>query len=463
MTRVGPGEALLQSIERGLDQPARSILAALVSAAECQGLSLFVVGGVLRDLLREPARPGRRAEGAAPRSDLDLAIEGDPGAIVSDVGERLSAGVVLHDRFGTARLRLGGATVDLARTRRERYPRAGALPIVEPAAIEADLGRRDFTLNAMALGLSGSRRGVLLDPYGGAADLERGLIRTLHERSFRDDPTRLIRACRYAARIGGRFAPGTGAEARASLRYLPALSADRFAEAWRRLLRDDAAAGALRRAAALRLTEARQPGWALPARLLRAFAADDVYPEGVHANGGDPDLVHPEGGFWALTGLSAPAEVSARLPRSGSLTREERRALDDGTALRTKRRALGGGGLPNSDAAELLRPHGEASLGAAARLWRGRAGIRAGRALGEWGRVESPIGAGELIALGVPEGSETGIWLRDLRDAVIDGGLPPGRRGAAAARRLVRQRLHSSGFSESARPRRGRDEGRRRQ
>ncbi len=150
----------------------------------------WVVGGVVRDLLRGVAAP----------TDVDVAIEGE----IEPVLERLQgAGVSLeatHSRFGTATALSGGLRIDLSRTRRETYPFPGSLPEVEPAGIDDDLRRRDFTVNAMAIPLTGP--GGLVDPTGGEADLSHGVLRVLHDASFADDPTRAIRAARYASRLG---------------------------------------------------------------------------------------------------------------------------------------------------------------------------------------------------------------------------------------------------------------------
>src|SRR5690606_25329122 len=114
---------------------------------------------------------------------------------------RLGATTAEHERFGTAKVVLEGHEVDLAGARRETYPEPGALPVVEPAdSIEQDLARRDFTINAMALSLDDPAEPI--DPHGGAADLDAGLLRVLHPGSFADDPTRALRAARYAARFG---------------------------------------------------------------------------------------------------------------------------------------------------------------------------------------------------------------------------------------------------------------------
>lgn len=154
---------------------------------------VYLVGGAVRDLLL-----GRG------RADVDVVVEGD--AMV--LAERLGADVTSHERFGTAKVRLDGHEIDIATARSESYPQPGALPLVEPATgLEADLARRDFTINAMALPLRGEPR--LIDPFGGEADLAAKRLRILHERSFADDPTRALRAARYASRFGFGLEPGT--------------------------------------------------------------------------------------------------------------------------------------------------------------------------------------------------------------------------------------------------------------
>jgi tRNA nucleotidyltransferase (CCA-adding enzyme) len=150
------------------------------------GKSVYLVGGAVRDLLLGQGR-----------TDIDLVVEGDATALAT----RLGGEVVEHERFATAKAHLGEHEVDIATARAESYPHPGALPVVEPTAgIAADLARRDFTINAMAIPLR--RDPELIDPHRGRADLEAGLLRALHARSFEDDPTRALRAARYAARFG---------------------------------------------------------------------------------------------------------------------------------------------------------------------------------------------------------------------------------------------------------------------
>jgi tRNA nucleotidyltransferase (CCA-adding enzyme) len=147
--------------------------------------AVYVVGGAVRDLLlgRDPL-------------ELDFVVEGDAIAVARRTGGR----VVAHERFGTATVQLPGATFDLTSARREHYERPGALPMVElGASLREDLERRDFTVNAIALHLAD---GQLVWRPQAREDLEARRLRVLHDGSFLDDPTRLLRLARYSARLG---------------------------------------------------------------------------------------------------------------------------------------------------------------------------------------------------------------------------------------------------------------------
>ena len=158
--------------------------------------AVYVVGGAVRDVLL----------GRTPH-ELDFVVEGDALAVARRAAERLGGTVTAHERFGTATVEAPGATFDLAGARRERYERPGALPDVElGASLAEDLARRDFTVNAIALHLADGE----LTYYAGAReDLAAGALRVLHDRSFRDDPTRLLRLARYAARLSFSAEPRT--------------------------------------------------------------------------------------------------------------------------------------------------------------------------------------------------------------------------------------------------------------
>jgi len=166
----------------------------------------WLVGGAVRDLML-----------GAQTIDVDVAIEGDAREVARELAARLGGEAVEHERFGTATMKADALTVDLASTRRESYAHPGALPEVEPAPLDEDLARRDFTVNAMAAALDSERLGELRDPHGGRGDLEAGVIRVLHPKSFIDDPTRLLRAVRYEARFGFRMDPETERLAREAI------------------------------------------------------------------------------------------------------------------------------------------------------------------------------------------------------------------------------------------------------
>ena len=225
----------------------------------------WLVGGGVRDLLL-----------GADSVDLDVVVEGDGVAAARVVAERLGAELAEHDRFGTATVRAPDLSVDFATSRRERYTAPGALPEVEPAPLDEDLARRDFTINAMAASLTPGSLGVLRDPHGGEADLAAGVVRVLHPRSFEDDPTRLLRALRYEARFDFRMDPDTESHAvEAAMAGAPAtVSGSRVRDELLDLLREPQAPAAVARMAALGIDRGLEPSLgAQPALVERALAA----------------------------------------------------------------------------------------------------------------------------------------------------------------------------------------------
>ena len=214
----------------------------------------YLVGGALRDLLR-----------GAVTKDLDIAVEGRADAVARELAQRLGGEVEGYERFGTATVRAGDFRLDLATARRERYRLPGALPEVEPASIEEDLGRRDFTVNAMAAALAAEERGRLHDPHGGREDLEGGVIRILYRLSFVDDPTRLLRAARYEPRLGFAVDRDTEALARAAAddRVAGTVSGKRIGAELLQPLAEEPLPAALARLADLGLDRALDPALAV--------------------------------------------------------------------------------------------------------------------------------------------------------------------------------------------------------
>lgn len=161
----------------------------LAVAREHGGVEL--VGGAVRDILL----------GHVPR-ELDTLVESDVQAVLDALVERLNGEATVHERFGTALICAPAVRIDLVRARAEEYAFPGALPEVRQGTLEEDLARRDFTVNAIAVTLDGPIAGELRAADRALEDLEAGRLRVLHDRSFIDDPTRLLRLARYASRLG---------------------------------------------------------------------------------------------------------------------------------------------------------------------------------------------------------------------------------------------------------------------
>lgn len=333
----------------------------------------WVVGGFVRDLLRQP--------GQTP--DIDIAIASELEPILARIGSEDGVEVeASHLRFGTARVVVEGLIVDLSRTRAETYARPGALPDVEPAGIEPDLARRDFTVNAMAVLLP---TGTLLDPFGGAQDLETGTLRVLHERSFLDDPTRAIRAARYASRLGLEPDPGTLRLLRAT--DLGTVSDDRRSAELSRLADEPSAPAGFRLLDEWGLLDAR------PETLELIGAADRTAGESPWA--GDPGLRRP-----AILLVAAAGEG---LQRALALAAAEPERPSEAVRIST-------GHAPE----ELL------VAAAAGSSWPADYVER-------WRSVRLSIDGNDLIAAGIPSGPAVGAGLQGALERKLDGGLEGGR------------------------------------
>ncbi|HEV2075573.1 MAG TPA: hypothetical protein VGR10_04995, partial [Thermoleophilaceae bacterium] len=254
----------MTAARRDLGPAIRSLPGMEQLIAALEGLPpTYLVGGAVRDLLR-----------GVESLDLDLAVEGDAAAAGRELAARLGGEAVEHERFGTATVRAGDLAVDLAATRRERYPQPGALPVVEPAPLSEDLGRRDFSINAMAASLAPASVGTLHDPRGGLRDLGAGAVRVLHTASFVDDPTRLLRAVRYEARLDFAMDEATERLAREAVRAgaLGTVSRPRIRDALLDLLAETEVAGAVERLAELGIDRGLHPGLRVDPELVASAA-----------------------------------------------------------------------------------------------------------------------------------------------------------------------------------------------
>jgi tRNA nucleotidyltransferase (CCA-adding enzyme) len=322
---------------------------------------VYVIGGAVRDALL----------GRAPR-ELDLVVEGDAVAVARRAAARVGGALTVHERFGTATVLADGFAFDLAGARRETYARPGALPDVRlGASIEQDLARRDFSVNAIGVGLDDDR---IVEWDGARADLRDGVLRVLHDRSFVDDPTRMLRLVRYAHRLSFDVAPDTAALVDPAL--LDTVSGDRLGNEVRLLMREDA------------LVALERFG------LGRALFGD---------------------GFAAAPGVLALADVSdlrARLDRLG-FTARERDAL---VSFQRLRGTLGGSDADLWRALRRERPEVVELLAAAgeegARRWHDDVRHR-----------RLAIGGDDLLAAGL-SGAAVGAGLERATVAMLDGRAP---------------------------------------
>lgn len=189
----------MKNVFKKIDPVMMQIICAIGKEADAKGLNVFIVGGFVRDLML-----GRK------NIDLDVAIEGDAIIFARHIAKKEKLKIVPHHRFGTAVIHnWQGIHVDCVSARCETYIRPGALPTVRQSTVTDDLYRRDFTINALAIGISARHFGKIIDLGHGQSDLKKGLIRVFHEKSFIDDPTRMLRAIRFEQRFNFKLAVKT--------------------------------------------------------------------------------------------------------------------------------------------------------------------------------------------------------------------------------------------------------------
>ena len=190
----------LKSYEKRLNIPEeiKGILEEIGKEARELGYKVYLVGGVVRDLLMKKKI-----------WDLDLVVEGNALLLAQRLAQKWHIDYHPFEEFRTAHMKLGEYKIEFATTRRETYPHPGSYPVVEWATLREDLVRRDFTINAMALSINPENFGTLIDYFGGLRDLKDGIIRVLHPLSFVEDPVRILRALRFAGRFSFKLSKST--------------------------------------------------------------------------------------------------------------------------------------------------------------------------------------------------------------------------------------------------------------
>jgi len=419
-------------MEQAIPAPVLKLIREIGSAAAKQGYRLYFVGGLVRDLLL-----------GQPVFDIDLVVEGNAIKLAQRMARRYGGQVRSHRRFGTAKWLLPDDLwdrfsddqstqvsstdmntklpefIDLVTARTEFYEHPTALPLVEQSSIKQDLHRRDFTINTLAICLDPQRWGELLDFYGGRADLEDGIIRVLHSLSFVDDPTRILRAARFEARLGFRLDERSEALISEALPLLKRVSGERIRHELDLIFREAQPEAALRRLEQLGALREIHPSLHCDAWLEERFKALRTEFQATQWELDDPDdrvLL-----YWALFTYrlddDAFAEVKERLRLSrdlASLHATRRAVVDMLSELTTSMR-------PSQVVARLdAFPMPALALG-----WLTTENAQAREALdqyaGQWRHVQPELTGKDLRRLGIKPGPQYRDILWRLRQARLDG------------------------------------------
>jgi tRNA nucleotidyltransferase (CCA-adding enzyme) len=392
-------ESLLRRLETEGEPAVLRALQACRRICRESEVPLYIVGGTVRDLVL-----GRQGY------DLDLTLEGDVAPVAEALAKTTGGRAVLHDRFGTATVSGPDFSFDLVRARRESYPHHGSLPVVEPATLTEDLRRRDFTINAIALRLWPEPVEVI-NPFRGVADVRSSLVRVLHDRSFQDDATRMLRAVRYACRLEFKIATQTAALIRRDLESLKTISGPRLRRELSLLFQEASAVKGARLAQELGVLQAIHPALGLTTEVAARWQAT--------IDG--PNLASREElGFCVVANPKdegAAASVSQWLYLEGRIER----ALNDLVRLRSQSPKLASMLDTPSQATELLDGFAPSAVWAESVLAGGDTASVCLSYLTAWRHVRPELTGTDLLALGVSQGAGMGETLRRLRAAKLDG------------------------------------------
>ncbi len=413
MAPPAPHDPLVALDELPRSEPGRALLAL---AERTPGL--WIVGGMVRDVLLS-----RR-----PR-ELDVIVEGDAATVARELAAALGATVVEHAAFLTASVVDSGGRVlvDLATARREIYPVHGALPEVEASTLADDLLRRDFTINTIAVALRADVPDRVHSAPHAIDDLADGRLRVLHDDSFLEDPTRLLRLARYCARLS--FDPEEHTRLLAgravSCGALGTLTGARLGAELRLLLREGEAVGALGELDRIGALNELHPRLCFDRALSASALA--LLPRDARR---DLLLVAALALPLSLSAADDPrAELRAWLTRLEFTAADRDRALDAAAAVPRLVEELEAASRPSQVRAAVggAPPEGVAIAGAlgprgAAYEW-----------LWRWRHVRLRITGDDLLAAGVPQGPEIGRRLERALDRRLDDDIPDEREAELAA------------------------------
>lgn len=413
-----------REISRILGEASARLIEIIAAEARAKNLTLFLVGGVIRDLLLK-----RR------NLDLDFVLESDAIAFAEMLAAKYDGRLQTHMPFGTAswildataaeRLSLSSAELpdhlDFARARAETYAYPTALPAVSPSGIKRDLWRRDFSLNTLALQLSPAEAaGTLLDVCDGLSDLEQKRIRVLHNRSFIDDPTRILRAMRFARRYGFKLEAKTAELMQEALPLLGRVTGARIRNEIELILQEPEAADMLQRLQALGALESIHPAFCVNPRLpQRLGMPPDGTPHWAESAAADLPL------RWCLVLADVRESDAAAICQRLDLPQALTRSVGASAKLVANASALGDAGARPSKIARLLERAPDVSLLAAwiclAHCSEAQHNIDS--YANHWRHRRPAVTGDDLKRMGIPPGPRYKYLLEALRWAWIDGDI----------------------------------------
>ncbi len=443
---LGRGD-LVDLMQHNLTGETMALLREISEIAQEEGCQVYLVGGVVRDLLL-----------GYPILDLDVVVEGNGIAFAHSVARRLKGRIRTHPKFGTAVVILpSGRRIDVATARTEFYQEPASLPVVEQSSIRQDLYRRDFTINSMAVALTGRRFGELLDFFGGLKDLQNGRIRVLHNLSFVEDPTRIFRGVRFEQRYGFRM------ESQTELLARRAVEMEMVGRLTNARVRDELIdicsephplpRKCFRRLEELGALRALHPSLHISEEVEERFRRLEISWEELKP------LLAEEGREWILP----MAALLSSLPpdEAEKWCRQMRFRKDDRDALLQCLRLVPGllreletDEILPSRATRLLDPLKRESLTYLYALGGARTRRHVKTYLGDWSRVRPEVTGKDLEAMGLEPSPLYSRILTRLRDAVLDGRV----RGKEEELKLVKNYLREMGHLVSDGAQDGKDD-----
>lgn len=447
---------IAERLTQVIPQAQMDLIQKAIAAADELGYGLYLVGGFVRDLLL----------GVPSGADMDLVVEGDAIVLAKKLAEAHGGRVHSHTRFGTAKwIVQRDLALDFVTARTEFYERPTALPTVERGSIKSDLGRRDFTINTMAINLSRDRYGELLDYFGGEQDLERGLVRVLHSLSFVEDPTRILRAVRLEQRLSFRIEERTEELIDDALDLLDRVSGERIRNELYLIFQEAEPARSLARLGELGVLRKIHPALQWDDWLERKFAS---LPERVQSwselvrepRPGAPVPRSAKAARWglkprrpstipypltpvhylALLAYRLTPEATDQLIARLKIPGEQAALVRQLLALRQVEEKLAAPDLPNSAIYRLLYPYPREVR---ALLWVATddEAVRQRLALYETQLegIEPTLTGNDLKAMGIPPGPIYRVVLSALQDARLDGRVRTREDEEALAREILKQ------------------------